>query len=328
MTPRLLYSTLRTFTIPFCCICLFSPIAKASSSARHDLFPPTLERTSPSTLASIQEETIPFTQDRDGHILFKAMINGVEGNFMFDTGAGINVITKRFFDKLRHLTAEDGIYTGFRATGDRQDVKLYHAQELTIGKNHFTAGPLTYVDLDWGSTDGIISLKNFEKDMIITIDYAAKTLTFSPEGRFSALKKEATAVFPIQLEDLRGMELNIFCRVRVNNKLTLQFCMDSGAGTGLLRINQLFLQDLHIDTTDTAHVRKITHESEFQKGYRNTIFITNIDHLAIDEAQAIDEVNPRAQFVEGLIYDGIMAPDWLGKRITISIPDKEILVQR
>jgi calcineurin-like phosphoesterase family protein/gag-polyprotein putative aspartyl protease len=124
------HSLARLFTILLCCLCGFPRLAKASAEA---------------VAPSIQEEAIPFTQDGDGHILIKAMINGVEGNFMFDTGAGVNVVTKHFFDKLQHVIPDDGFYTGFRATGDRIDSKIYHAEELTIGKNHFPPGPLAYV---------------------------------------------------------------------------------------------------------------------------------------------------------------------------------------
>jgi hypothetical protein len=34
---------------------------------------------------AVKEDPISFTLDSEGHILFKAMIDGVEGNFIFDT---------------------------------------------------------------------------------------------------------------------------------------------------------------------------------------------------------------------------------------------------
>jgi hypothetical protein len=88
--------------------------------------------------------------------------------------------------------------------------------------------------------------------VVITIDCPAKTLTFAPAGSLSSLKKEATAVFPIQLDEERGVSTDIFCRVRVNNTLSLQFCLDSGPGKDVFRINQAFMQALKIDTADTV----------------------------------------------------------------------------
>jgi Aspartyl protease len=280
------------------------------------------------TAGAVTEDPIPFTLDSEGHILFKAMIDGVEGTFVFDTGAGINLLTKRFFDKLPHVVAADGMFTGFRATGDRIDARLYYAKELCIGKNTFGLSALAYMDFDLGPFDGIISIKSFEKDVIFTIDYTAKTLTFAPRKKLSVLEKSAKAVIPIQLQDDRGISLDIFYRVRISDTLTLQFCLDSGAGTNVLRINQVFMKYLAIDTTDTVHVKKITHASEFKKGYVNTIYIANIDRLAAADAPAISVPNPRAQFVDDLIYDGIISINWLGTKLTFSIPDREIVVQQ
>src|SRR5690606_22184391 len=68
---------------------------------------------------------IPFQLLESGHILVKAKVDGVEGNFLFDTGAGLTVLTKTFFDKLPHSEKKDGGFTAFRATGERLDANLY-----------------------------------------------------------------------------------------------------------------------------------------------------------------------------------------------------------
>ena len=275
---------------------------------------------------TITEESVPFTLDGDGHILVKAVVDGVEGNFIFDTGAGLNVVSKKFFDKLPHVVAADSRFTGFRATGDRLDFGLYYAKELRLGANTFPMSAMTYIDVDFGPFDGLISIKNFEKEMIFTIDYKAKTLTFAPRKKLSLLEKEAKAVIPIQLQDDRGVSLDIFCRVRICDTLTLQFSLDSGSGTDVLRINQVFLKYLPIDTADTTRVKKITHPSEFKPGYVSTMYISPIDRLALADAPGIVRRQPKAQFVEDLIYDGIMSVNWLGTKLTFSIPDKEIVI--
>ncbi|WP_298328655.1 aspartyl protease family protein [uncultured Dokdonia sp.] len=46
---------------------------------------------------------IPFTQTAGGHIIITATINGINGNFIFDTGAGMNLLTKKFADKITDL---------------------------------------------------------------------------------------------------------------------------------------------------------------------------------------------------------------------------------
>ncbi|MCT4288121.1 hypothetical protein HZP25_15545 [Elizabethkingia anophelis] len=43
---------------------------------------------------------IPFQMNKNGHIIIKAKLNNIEGNFILDTGAGINVVFKNFSKKL------------------------------------------------------------------------------------------------------------------------------------------------------------------------------------------------------------------------------------
>jgi aspartyl protease len=279
-------------------------------------------------IASFSDAVVPFTLNDQGHILFHAKFNGVEGNFIFDTGAGINLVTKKFADRLKGLIAQDGIFTGFRAIGDRLDIQLFQVHDLSIGSWSIANPMLTWLDQDWGDIDGIISLKNFEKDVIVTIDYNASTLTISPKAGFAALKKSATASFPIQLDDTRGISVDMFCYVRVNNGPVLQFSMDSGSGKDVLRINQQFMSKLHIDSADSTHVRRIVQPSEFKAGNSNVMYITSIGELAVSGAASLNWKHPQAQFTDGLIYDGIMSINWMGKKITISIPDKEMAVWR
>ncbi|MEO6843916.1 MAG: retropepsin-like aspartic protease [Ginsengibacter sp.] len=61
----------------------------------------------------------------------KAKINGIEGNFIFDTEAGITVLTKKFSTKLHNIRKQDGV--PFRTTGERQDVDLYTVNDFRIG---------------------------------------------------------------------------------------------------------------------------------------------------------------------------------------------------
>jgi predicted aspartyl protease len=74
-----------------------------------------------------------FTIDGDGHILIKASINGVEGTFLFDTGAGITLISKSFAAKIGTVYKQDSGYTGFRATGEKLYTDMYRVAVLQIG---------------------------------------------------------------------------------------------------------------------------------------------------------------------------------------------------
>ena len=69
------------------------------------------------SLTTFAQTEIPFTLTDGGHTLVKAKINGIEGMFIFDTGAGLNMVTKKFADKVGTLQKTDEFYVGHRATG-------------------------------------------------------------------------------------------------------------------------------------------------------------------------------------------------------------------
>ncbi|HLV13750.1 MAG TPA: aspartyl protease family protein [Xanthomarina sp.] len=82
---------------------------------------------------SINKIEIPFTQTANGHIIIPAKINGIEGHFIFDTGAGINLLTKKFADKVTNLEKTHHFYTGHRATGEELQSDLWNSEYLEIG---------------------------------------------------------------------------------------------------------------------------------------------------------------------------------------------------
>ena len=87
------------------------------------------------TLTYSQQEiseqiNIPFTQTPNGHIIIPATINGVEGKFIFDTGAGINLLTKKFADNITDLEKTKHFYTGHRATGEEIKSDLWNSKKL------------------------------------------------------------------------------------------------------------------------------------------------------------------------------------------------------
>ena len=99
--------------------------------------------------------TIPFELLGSGHILVKAKVNNVEGNFIFDTGAGLNLLTKKFADKVTNLKKTDGFYTGHRATGEQIVSDLLDSESLEIGGFSSKAQKFTTIDMEF-PVDGLI----------------------------------------------------------------------------------------------------------------------------------------------------------------------------
>jgi len=268
---------------------------------------------------------IPFELLPSGHILVKAKIDGIQGNFIFDTGAGITMFTKSFFSKLKDTLREDGGYTGFRATGERMDINLYWVKNVEFGAIKKEKEEVSYVDANLGGIDGILSLKLVESQPF-TIDYTKKVIRFESAQSLTNIKKTAKSI-PVQLEQSREKALTLFAYFKVNDTLTLQFSLDSGAGKDVYRINSKYLQHLGVDVGDTLHVKKIAKRSEINPDFISNIYITRLPKLATANNASINTTNFPAQFVDGLIYDGIIWINWLGSRITFDLDKKQLLVE-
>ncbi|MDN3550114.1 retropepsin-like aspartic protease [Mucilaginibacter aquaedulcis] len=273
------------------------------------------------TGVSHAQSSIPFELTPQGHIVVKAKINGIEGNFIFDTGAGLTLITKTFSDKIGKLHKQDGSYTAFRATGEKLTADLYDAQTVTLGTFVEHNPVLTIFDANLGPIDGLISLMSF-KEQPLTIDYINKKIIFETDKSLFGIRKSGHQI-PLQLEESRDKALTIFTYFTVNNKLTLQFCIDCGAGANVYRINSRYIPALGIDT---ANASKITIPSEFDPKVKTIIYNANIKSITAKASPDIQCQDVKASFINGLIYDGIVSLNWIGKRVTFDLKKHEMIV--
>ena len=267
------------------------------------------------------QSIIPIEISKQGHIFIKAKVNDVEGNFILDTGAGLTVITKSFAAKLSNLKKLDDNFTGFRATGEALHLNLYNLNKLQIGDLIERNIKASIIKLNIDSVDGLISLSSF-RDQPFTIDYSNNKLYL--ETSYGIMEREQKGkVVPIQLDDDRGISLDMFTKVRVNNKLTLQVSLDSGAGFNVFRFNSEFMKPLNIDSSETKIYSK---HSTLDSNKVNNFFVTKLKEISLLNAPSIKAQNVKAMFLSGLIYDGITSINWLGKKITIDIPKKEMII--
>ena len=264
---------------------------------------------------------IPIDISKYGHIIMKVKVDNVEGNFILDTGAGINVITKKFAAKLRSIKNLDRSFTGFRATGEELNMKLYIVNKIELGSIAEDKPVITILDADLGNIDGLISLTCF-RNRPFTIDFTNKKIYLETK---SSLKERMNKgkVVPIQLDDVRGISIDMFTKVRVNEKLTLQISLDSGAGFNVFRFNEAYMKELGIDTSNT---KKYFKKSSINKNINNMFYESILNKISLNSAPSISAENIKTSFLNGLIYDGITCINWLGKKITIDLPDKEMIL--
>lgn len=269
------------------------------------------------SLSAFAQIKIPFTLTDGGHTLVKAKINGVEGMFIFDTGAGLNMVTKKFADKIGTLQKTDEFYLGHRATGEAIDTDLYLTKTIEMGDFKIDGQMTSVIDIEF-PIDGLISLMPF-KDKAITIDYTNKVLVIETKKSLEQLTKTGKTI-PIQIDDEKGKTLGINTYITLGNKLNLQVVLDSGAGFNVFRFSSRYMDDLGIDPAKTE---KTSRKSEFT-GSENNYYSTTVSSMTTKDT-SIKKENFKATFIDGLIYQGIMCINWLGNKITIDIPNGRII---
>lgn len=261
------------------------------------------------------QNSVPFTLNEYGHIMIKVKVDNVEGNFLFDTGAGLNVYFDKFAKKLAPKESYN-FFVGHRATGEALDCPIYQSESLDIGKQHFEKPQYSTFDVDFPNIDGLISLQMF-KDIPVTIDYEKKELIFGK------LKNEDKKNFiDVQFADQAGKAIDMFTYVKINNKIKIQISLDSGSGRNAFSLSSRLMDVLSLNKADF----KVTEaKSEFNNTKSNKVYTGSITKIATENGLAKVE-NPKTRFVDGLIYEGITSIEWLGKKIAISIPDKKIYI--
>ncbi len=265
---------------------------------------------------------IPFNSTDNGHIIVKAQVNGIEGQFIFDTGAGMNLLTKEFADKIKDLEETHHFHTGHRATGEEIKSNLWNSKTLKINKFEIEKEVFAVYDLDF-PLDGLISLTPF-KNKQITIDFENKILSIESEKSLNRLVSEKDFEIPIIVSSDKDITIGIATFVNLENKLPILANLDSGAGFGVYRFNSRYMTDLGIDSTEL--------KSEYRKSYfkpekGNIFYFTTLSKLT-DESKNASTNNLKVSFIDGLIHEGIMGIDWIGKKITIDMPNERLIVQK
>lgn len=272
------------------------------------------------SLSVFSQTKIPFTLTDGGHTLVKAKVNGVEGTFIFDTGAGLNMLTKKFADKVGSLQKTDEFYIGHRATGEAIEADLYLTKTIEMGTFSINGQMTSVIDIDL-PIDGLISLLPF-KDNVITIDYKNKELVIETPKSTEQLAKTGKTV-PIQVSAEHGKTLGIFTYITLGDKLTLQVSLDSGAGFNVFRFSSRYMAGLGIDPETT---QKQYRKSDFKPDSGNNYYSTNVSKMTAKGQPSISKENFKATFIDGLIYQGIMCINWLGDKITIDIAKERMIV--
>lgn len=253
-----------------------------------------------STFTFSQGETygrinIPFILSENGHIIIQAKVNGIEGSFVFDTGAGMNLLTQNFANKVKDLEKTHHFHTGHRATGEEITSDLWNSKTLEIGKFNISQEIFAVEDFDF-PLDGLISLTPFlEKP--VTIDFKNNVLRIESNKSLNKLIAEEDFELPLQISYDRGITIGIATKIQLNNKLPLNVNLDSGAGFNVYRFSSRYMESLGIDSTK---LKSEYRPSYFRPQEGNTYYFTTLREMS-DASKKVSISDFKVIFIEDLI---------------------------
>lgn len=248
-----------------------------------------------------------------GHIVVKAIIDGKEGNFIFDTGGGVNLF---FHDFAKDLKQEPtyNFLTAFRATGEKIDAPLFSSDEVVFAGKKFSKVPYSSFDMKLDGIDGLISLQMFgETDFII--DFVNKEIILTDFSTDHSAKS-----FDIQLTTIADKSTDISTYITLNNKYKIQVLLDSGAGSNSFWLSDKFISTLGMDKTKLEMSER---KSEFDEKTSTKFYRATLNSIS---NQFVTLNQPKVVFVEGLIYEGKTGINWFGNKIGISLKNKKIYI--
>ncbi len=262
--------------------------------------------------------TIAFTTNQDGMPVIPVTAGEATTlSVILDTGGGLAVLAPSVIEKVHGVPA--GQFTGFRMTGERLNIPLFTIPRLAIGpmeKKDVLVG--SWDVLDKIHIDGIVSLSQF-RDQPFTLDFGSKTLIF--ESAKTLAKRRANAVVsPIQLDDLRGISLDMFSQFLIAGHPG-QCEVDTGSP--ISTVNTRYMKSLGIEP-DGKDVRKV--EKRTIAGAPEIRYDTRVSGITLAASPKIDIQHPQVSFVD-IIYDCVVGVDfWAGKTLTVDIPNRQIML--
>lgn len=244
-------------------------------------------------------------------IAIPVLLNGRKHSFIFDTGIGLTVISKKLADELR--APDYGTFTGKRMSGQDVPVPLTRVSSLEVGsvkREDCTVGIFDTSSFppELSGISGIMSPAFFE-DVIFAVDYGKNRILLGEEA--SAISEHAVATVPIEIER-KGPSIAIFIYALLPTKKSLKLEVDSGSGA--LILDTSLMKELGIDKEGSSSKLYVGVD---ETGYSYKRYFSKIrGNLAINGAESVHHPDPEVVF-QDIIYDGLLGNDFL-KRYNVT----------
>ena len=265
--------------------------------------------------ASADEPSVPF-QRVAGHCLaVPVRVGSNETRFLFDTGAGVNIISQKIADRMN--LKPDGNHGGKRMSGQPVHFKATHLPSLTFGNQSLDHTPAAIVDLekmfageaDLKNIEGIISL-NFFRNIPFTIDYQRNCIILESKDTLQQRINTGFLV-PIHVTTKGRIESDAFLPVSFSNGLKAIVEIDTGSGSLILN-KAKYMERFGLSESASA-LKCVDGLDETGHKYQR-YFGTLPANLSLGrkESTSYRVQQPKVQF-QNIIYDGLIGDDCLSQ---------------
>lgn len=271
------------------------------------------------------QDTVPMSIKNNRFLIVEGTVNGnIQARFILDTGAGLEVVSGKFFEKIKDSATPAGILSGLQSIGTRVDLELYRIPSLKIGnyvKQDLVVAP--YPDLDnYSGIDGFVSL-NFFKDQPFTLDFVSRKLTLETPESLKSLAAKAESI-PLYDSSYIGNRFDIFLPLLVNGKVKIMAEFDTGTGIEIM-INPHFFKALGIDPLSDGVEKRSFQNPD---GSSQPWYISRIASLSPLNSRLVEGNNLSAHFLKNFVLEGLIGWQLFKfKLVTIDIPNHRLLVR-
>jgi hypothetical protein len=239
----------------------------------------------------------------------KVEINSKTYNFLFDSGAGITMVSPKIVKELNKTVYGNNV--GFRMSGEKVEMKLCDSLVIKIGGINFHHSYVGVFDImsllpkEFERIDGVISMKTLE-DNEITLNLSDNKLIVETEDSFKKKIKNMNLIQSRFANGPNGSELNIFIGIKAYDQLWW-FLFDSG-NIAKTKISKNVAQewDLLYKENEITEIGKYKFEIDGDSIATPTI----IDNIIYDGALSYDFIQ-QSEFAISLIDEKI----WMGKTV-------------
>lgn len=273
--------------------------------------------------SSSEEISFEFIKG-DTAIVIPALLNGTHNvNLIFDTGAGLEVISKKLANEL-NIRAEQQ-FTGKRLTNEPLTIKVGNLNSLKVGT--FKAENLEVAPFDFfdemaknQNIHGLLSLKAFQ-NKAVTIDYPRSMMILESKESLAKRRKTGIAI-PIYFEKQIPPSLGIHLDLLIDDKWTQRAIVDTGSASTKLHLKYFEKMLLNPNSEDINRKSYTT-----IAGFKTESLLTPTPgRISLKEAPNIKVQKSPTRFDPNLRLGSIGGNFFLDKIITFDLKNKLLII--